>query len=425
MDLAHKKRILIIPGYKLYPMSSGSSIAQLGMLKELSTSLDVHLLLTPENMNKDDLANFKFNYPRVNIHYYKLKEEFETKWKRFDFGQIETLIKGWIRIFRKDSLNDLEEGMRFDLPRPKKGLVDFLNEILNKFRFDVIQVDLYPNLFLAPFLPQKVAKIYVCHECRYGRFETQIEAQNLQSMYYSGYVKYCKAIETAFFSFFDFILVFSPEDKKRVAAGTSVKVQVSPYAMSSYPTANTKKKVSKLVFLGSDGHYPNKDGVHWLIDELAPICVEKNIPVYIVGEWSKKSKNKLRRVSCVKFTGFIDDLDEFLSDAILLAPIRIGGGIKSKILYGLSRGIPVISTAFGVEGIPVTNRENILIADTPLAFVQAINQLLSSNELLTKIRRNAHELVRVKFNPENLAKVRLSVIHECLRSKHLLNLEKL
>lgn len=415
MELTHMKRMLIIPGYKLYPLFSGSSIAQLGMLNELCASLEIHLVVKPENVNRDNIADFQIKYPDVKIHYYELENEVVDQRFPLNFHQIRKGVKRLLSVFRKTKTYPFNHLIEFNIHSPKKDFVEFLHGILDNFKFDIIQVDLFSNLFLAPFLPKSTPKIYVCHECRFTRLETHFETYNMKlKKYYTDYLKYSETLETAFFNIFDLILVFSNEDKKRIASSTKTNVQVSPFAMPYEKTFKSKKNITKLVFVGSDNHFPNKDGVFWIVKDLSEQFKSTGIPFYVVGEWGEKSKKELGNVPGVYFTGFVDDIDPFLSDAILLAPIRIGGGIKSKVLYGLSCGMPVISTTFGVEGIPVTSGENILIADTPAAFVESINELLGSPKLLAKLSQSSKKLIEVNFNTQKLANVRLSLINECI-----------
>lgn len=419
-ELARVSRMLIIPGYKLYPLFSGSSIAQLGMLNELSSYLEIHLIVKPENVAKDDIVDFQKEYPDVKLHYFEEGNKVENQKLKLGFQQIRKWIKMLVSSLRKTKTSDFKEEFNFKIANPKMEFVEFLNGIFNKLDFDIVQVDLFSNLPLAPFLPKSMAKIYVCHECRFGRLQTQIEAHNMQlRKYYTDYVKYCEVIETAFFNFFDFVLVFSKEDKKRIASSTKAKVKVSPFAMPCNLSVRSEKKITKLVFVGSDNHFPNKDGVLWIIKDLISEFKEAKVPLYIVGEWAEKSKKEFVDAPGVYFTGFVENLDDFLLDAILLAPIRIGGGVKSKVLYGLSRGMPVISTTFGAEGIPVTPGENILIADTPVSFVEAINEILGSPDLLAKLRNKSQELISMEFDAGKLAHVRMSFINECIR-KHSL-----
>ena len=53
----------------------------------------------------------------------------------------------------------------------------------------------------------------------------------------------------------------------------------------------------------------------------------------------------------IKFVGYVEDLSDFLKGSIALVPIRIGSGLRMKILDAVSLGIPFVTTSKGVEGL--------------------------------------------------------------------------
>jgi len=98
--------------------------------------------------------------------------------------------------------------------------------------------------------------------------------------------------------------------------------------------------------------------------------------------------------SSVEVTGYIDDPRPYLeSSALMVVPLRAGGGMRVKILEALARGIPVVSTTIGAEGIDVTPGVHLLIADEPVDFAAAVVQLLRdrvlADQLATNGRRHA------------------------------------
>jgi glycosyltransferase involved in cell wall biosynthesis len=66
----------------------------------------------------------------------------------------------------------------------------------------------------------------------------------------------------------------------------------------------------------------------------------------------------------------------YRSAGIFIVPLRAGSGIRVKILEAMARGIPIVSTSVGVEGLDVTPGEHLLVADDHTDFAQAIRWLL-------------------------------------------------
>jgi glycosyltransferase involved in cell wall biosynthesis len=70
-----------------------------------------------------------------------------------------------------------------------------------------------------------------------------------------------------------------------------------------------------------------------------------------------------------------------------VVPLRVGGGTRIKIFEALAMARPVVSTTVGAEGLPVTDGQNILLADDPDAFASAVVRLLKDAELRQRIGR--------------------------------------
>src|SRR5207302_7150462 len=75
----------------------------------------------------------------------------------------------------------------------------------------------------------------------------------------------------------------------------------------------------------------------------------------------------------------------FESVKLSVAPLRYGAGIKGKINLSMGFGVPVVATSLAVEGIALTDREDILIADEPEDFARAIIELYESEELWNRL----------------------------------------
>jgi glycosyltransferase involved in cell wall biosynthesis len=103
----------------------------------------------------------------------------------------------------------------------------------------------------------------------------------------------------------------------------------------------------------------------------------------------------------VSVPGFVDDLDECYKKAsVFVAPILVGGGIIVKILDSMAAGTPVVTTTYGNEGIGALPGRDLLIADDPKGFAEAVVRVLSDKELAAGLSRNGQEFVRKNFTLE-------------------------
>jgi glycosyltransferase involved in cell wall biosynthesis len=132
----------------------------------------------------------------------------------------------------------------------------------------------------------------------------------------------------------------------------------------------------RVLFVGSFQHPPNRDAARLLCERIWP-AVSPRLPgwrLVLAGRGSDAFLADLARApEGVEATGFVDDLTPlFRSSRIFAAPLTEGGGIKIKILEAMARGIPVVTTPIGAEGI--TGREDDLVgwAEDPPSFAETL-----------------------------------------------------
>ena len=111
----------------------------------------------------------------------------------------------------------------------------------------------------------------------------------------------------------------------------------------------------------------------------------------------------------VQLTGWVPDIDPFVqASRVLVVPMRAGSGMRVKILDAMARGLPVVSTTVGCEGIGVVPGEHLLVADTPQAFAEAVIRVLDDDALAASLARNARALVLERYD---VAPIRAAVLH--------------
>jgi GT2 family glycosyltransferase len=144
-----------------------------------------------------------------------------------------------------------------------------------------------------------------------------------------------------------------------------------------------------LLFVGNFDHTPNIDAVEWLIDEiLTKTLDEKSDPLRlkIVGKGLPDSI--LQKVDGIKiqYDGWQESLDHYYAKArIVVVPIRFGAGKKGKLGEAVMNNCPIVTTSIGVEGYPLQNEIDCLIADTTEEFAHAISRLWGNPKLASQI----------------------------------------
>jgi glycosyltransferase involved in cell wall biosynthesis len=205
---------------------------------------------------------------------------------------------------------------------------------------------------------------------------------------------------------FDYNLVVSPLDGERLASLVpDSAIEVVPNGVDTNffdRPARTDSGSQKIVFVGGQSWYPNRDAVIYFLNEIWPRIVERapraNF-VMIGREPCKQALDAARKDSRVRVLGFVEDLrDEVASSAVMVMPFRDGGGARVKLLDGLSLRCAVVSTGLGAEGVPVEDRRHFLRADDPASFAERVLELLDAPDLRRRLGEEGREFVRARFD---------------------------
>jgi len=157
----------------------------------------------------------------------------------------------------------------------------------------------------------------------------------------------------------------------------------------------------ELVFLGGMDWFPNRDAVDWFVADLWPVLARQGIVerATIVGRAPtaallRAAASDARLVAA----GFVDDVRPHVARAaIFICPMRVGGGTRLKILDALAMGRVLISTALGVEGIPVVDGEHYLRAETPDDFARQIARVAGDAAMRARLGAAGRALVEREF----------------------------
>jgi glycosyltransferase involved in cell wall biosynthesis len=101
----------------------------------------------------------------------------------------------------------------------------------------------------------------------------------------------------------------------------------------------------------------------------------------------------------INVTGYVQDPTPYQQRAaVMVVPVRAGGGMRVKILNALAEGIPIVSTTLGYEGIEMTPGQDILVGDTPEAFAAQVLRALNDPDLGRQLAANGRRLVEEKYD---------------------------
>jgi len=161
-------------------------------------------------------------------------------------------------------------------------------------------------------------------------------------------------------------------------------------------------KKNSLVFTGSMDWLPNEDAIKFFAREILGEIkrVIPTVQLTVVGRNPSQSLIKdLEAYPEITVTGRVEDVRPFISShALYIIPLRIGGGTRIKAYEAMAMGKAVVSTAVGVEGLPLKDGEHVVLAEGAESFAQAIVKLLHQDEFREALALRGMDFVRRNFS---------------------------
>jgi glycosyltransferase involved in cell wall biosynthesis len=218
----------------------------------------------------------------------------------------------------------------------------------------------------------------------------------------------------------DACAVTSPRDEAAVRrAHPRTVTAVVPNAVDlDFFTPTGRPEPRTLVFFGTISYFPNTDGLLFFLDEVMPLVRRRHpgLKLVVVGA-SPPDAIQRRAAPDVVLTGMVDDVRPYLARAsAVIAPLRIGGGTRLKIVEAMAMGKAVVSTSLGAEGLAVTHERDILLADGAAAFADAIDRVLDEN-LAASLGSAGRRLVEEKYDWRHSARRLEELYDSALRAR--------
>jgi glycosyltransferase involved in cell wall biosynthesis len=150
-----------------------------------------------------------------------------------------------------------------------------------------------------------------------------------------------------------------------------------------------------ITFVGAMDWEPNVDGVEYFCAEVWP-SIKDEVPqarFRIVGRNPGSRVQKWAAIDAsIEVTGRVPSVvDHLRQSAVVIVPLRIGGGTRLKIYEAMAAGRAVVSTTIGAEGLDVHHGLDITLADDARSFAQAVIALLRDPELRRRYQTAAAE----------------------------------
>lgn len=396
------RKILVVTPYMPFPQNSGGKIAQFEFNNEMRHHFKLTLVFTMKPEEQKALEELKKLWQNVDFKPFLIREPtFPHRFGDvlFRFSEFSNRLVGKGIFFAKcktglDKLlkenTTLFRSKGFGFPR---AFIDHFRSILLDDNFEYVQVEFHQLITFAKYIPNSSNKIFVHHELRFIRESRELDLFSFNSAFLKRIYRKNRRFELSALEQYDMVCTLSEVDKTLLEKELKKPVLISsPVPIKAGELLDSFSAADKLVFLGGEDHFPNKEGLDWFLKNCwLPLKAEyPDLKLSVVGKWHQTTVDSYARsFASVNFLGYVDQLYEELANGIFIVPIRIGSGIRMKIIEAVNAGIPFVTTDVGVEGLNFQNGRDCLIGNTAQEFCSCITRILENPDLGARLSAKA------------------------------------
>ena len=372
-----RKKIVIMATRFPFPIEKGDKLRTYYLLKSLHKTHDLYLIsLSEETISEGQLNEIKAFTKEIHLFTLsKIGKYSRLIWGLFNSKPLQ--VNYFTSFKKKRKIEDLLE-----LIKPDHIICQLIRsaEYVKNYHDCPKTIDYMDAL--SKGMERRINKVNWA-----SKFIFQLEAKRL------------KDYERRIFNYFEFQTIISKQDRDYISHPDQKKMLVMPNGIDDYYFEALKvEKKYDLVFVGNLNYPPNIDAINYLVKEILPSL--PHLKLLISG--ANPSKSLLLQLAStpnITITGWVDDIREsYLQGKILIAPMQIGTGMQNKILEAMALGVPSITTTLANNAIMANHKESIWVADTRESIILGIETLLSNEAMYEKIKGNAKEFVRERYN---------------------------
>ncbi|MEM7052022.1 MAG: glycosyltransferase [Acidobacteriota bacterium] len=380
-----RPRVLMVSPYPIYPVNHGGAVRLFHLIREISRSVDLYLLVF--SRQKDNREQREALEPYcAGLYFYA--------WQPILAPDFWGLRAPGVQLFRSPAVTRR------------------LQQLISEKNIDILQLEYTELGQYAPrvAVPRKIlTEIDITFRSRYRRRRAGFHRRYRHDRVFGtsrgdGHRLFRYEVEVC--ETVDQVHVMSEDDGRYLASFLSdrgERIRVVPNAVDTQrlQRPSAAPRPDQVLFLGNFQHLPNVDAVDFLLSEIWP-QVRQRLPgatLNIVGVGPPDHVLGHHGRDGVEVLGAVPDvLPYFVSHRVFVAPIRAGSGTRLKILEAFSAGLPVVSTTVGAEGIRCRDGQHLLLAESAEAIADAIVRLLEDEALGQRLATSARELVEAEYD---------------------------
>lgn len=319
--------------------------------------------------------------------------------------------------------------MLFD-PYPRRGRYPAMAELRQRIHrltveehFDLVHVN---QAYLAHLRPISVRSGLLDMQDILSEYERLAFRRQTKSTYrFAAWLEWKKtqALERRAVRGFDLCTVATEDDRSRLTSivpGVRVEVVPNGVDLNYFRPSQPPAEGADLIFVGSMDYAANVDAVLYFHREILPLIHQErpDARFHIVGYGPPPEVLALHDGQRTIVTGYVEDVRPYLERAVVsVIPLRIGSGIRNKILEAWAMSKAVVSTCLGAEGLPVLDHRNILLADDATTFSQYVLRLLADPALRMSLGQAGRALVETRFSWPSIAGQMEAIYQACMEPR--------
>lgn len=292
-----------------------------------------------------------------------------------------------------------------------EGFAELLGKLCEEKGFDLIQLE---GSYLALYIPTLRRKTEAPIILRSHNVEHQIWSRMANSMsagpkrmFFKNLAPKIKRFEEETLQGFDGVVAITDGDREWYQNQgfkgklTTINAGVD---FSGLPDFSQPENLKSICFIGSLEWMPNVQGVKWFLEKVWPKVHAQfpEVKFHLAGKNPPEELKELQ-VPGMVFHGMVPDAYEFLqAHGILVTPLFSGGGMRLKVVEAMGLGKCIVSTTVGAEGVQYEAGTDLMIADTPDAFVEELGKLLNHPEKIAKTGENALKKAKEYYDWDRL-----------------------
>jgi glycosyltransferase involved in cell wall biosynthesis len=284
---------------------------------------------------------------------------------------------------------------------------DIVDRLTRQRPFEVILAE--DNAMGVYRLPERAVRVLTEHEVRRPRNVAPPPASPRQwgswawrEVDWRRWPRYQRTV----WSRYDIVQVFTERDADAVRAlapEIGTRVRVNPFSLTLPDTTAGPVEPDTVVFVGNFTHAPNVDAALWLAHDIMPRLREHRpgVRLAVAGAYAPAAVRALAAPE-IHVLGHVDDAEALIRrTAVVLAPVRIGGGMRMKVVQAMGLGKAVVTTTRGADGLTTRGRvPPLAIADDADGIAKLAAALLADPVARAELGVRARAFVAEHHTPE-------------------------